>query len=225
MIYLNDNELDNLHIGDKEIQRVLLGESLIWENNKVVSLGWGRNFNISGTLPNKYTQLSTSNIFFLSMSNLTTTEGFSGTGYLTIRTGFTKTYNASNGAMQMNPWCQRDVGTVSAVVVTKPSKLTYLGTATSFNVKSRFPNDYMNFTVNNFLISGINQYNNGLILNAYRGVEGSWNATNHHDFIKSYNNSTGVLTCYLRDYGQDNTVERWDFTSPVSVYVTKKVPA
>ena len=46
MIYKNNQELQNLHIGENEIQRVLLGEHLIWENNKIIDLGWAKSWNI-----------------------------------------------------------------------------------------------------------------------------------------------------------------------------------
>lgn len=232
MIYLNNKELGNLHVGEKEIQRVLLGESLIWENNKVVVLGWGKSWNIRDLYPNLYNQLTADNFFFLSANTVTGSDSVSvayqgDTQYISIRGGLSKSYNPSTGVLSMYLYNNSNSSNVCAVMVSKPEKLIYMGLGTSFNVRSKFPNAYQSMTVDNFIVRTVSHWNNtgssnGLICNNSRSYPGNWSGTNRETFTKSYNPNTGVLTCYLNDTGNCDNIESWNRNSNVYVYAAER---
>ena len=70
---------------------------------------------------------------------------------------------------------------------------TYLGTGTSFDVKSKFPNEYGSFTADNFICEATGNVSK-------RGGAGNSHGAgsiylNCHIYVnKSYNASTGILT-------------------------------
>ena len=79
---------------------------------------------------------------------------------------------------------------------TKNSNLAgvyYLGTGTSFDIKSKFPNSYQNFTVDNFIAGGLS--GNVVAAKSYTdGISGVPVArANGFSISKSYNAQTGVL--------------------------------
>lgn len=230
MIYLNNKELENLHIGEQEIQRVLLGESLIWENNRIVNLGSGKTWNIQNLFPSLYSRLTADNFFFLSFNNVsesvrvTVQEG--GSDRLWIYGGLTKSYNPSTGVLNLYPYLNSQSANLTAVMVTKPEKLTYVGTGTSFNVRNLFPNDYQNMTANNFLVKTLSHWNgggaNGIVCNEVRNYAGTFSANDLLSFSKSYNPSTGQLTIYAKDNGGTDNATSWNRNSNCVVYGTKK---
>lgn len=233
MIYRNNQELQNLHVGDKEIQRVLLGESLVWENNKIVLLGTGTSWNIRTLFPTLYNRLTVDNFFLLSANTVTGSDtvrvNYEGdTHYIYITGGLSKSYNPSNGQLSMYLYNNDNTSSVRAVMVTKPEKLTYLGYGTTFNVKTRFPNTYQSMTANNFVIRTLNHWNSsggrsyGLICNNSRSYTGTWSGTNTETLNKSYNASTGILTCYLNDTGNCDNIDFWDRNSNVYAYASEK---
>ncbi len=74
------------------------------------------------------------------------------------------------------------------------TKLYNLGTSTSFNIKTLLPNiDYTKLTADNFFVSNVNAGSGVSRVhdNSNYGGYGEWN------FVKSYNNTTGILTSYL----------------------------
>lgn len=232
MIYLNDNELQNLHIEDKEIQRVLFGDKLVWENNKIVDLGWGKSWNIAELFPNLYQDLTVDNFFLLSANSVSGSDRIDGTGRLALASGIAKSYDSSTGALSF--YTSYNYGemtnTVRAVLVSKVDKLTYVGYGTSFNVRNLFPNDYQNMTVDNFLVKTIRHWNSDTGLPMFydyfgnRSVSGTWTASGNFTFHKSYNASTGVLTVYFNSSGSASGVsDTWNRNSNCYVYGTKKV--
>ena len=79
---------------------------------------------------------------------------------------------------------------------TKNSNLAgvyYLGTGTSFDIKSKFPDSYQNFTVDNFIVGGLS--GNVVAAKSYTdGVSGVPVArADGFSISKSYNTQTGVL--------------------------------
>ena len=232
MIYLNNKELDNLHIGEKEIQRVLLGESLIWENNKIVNLGFGKSWDIQNLFPNIYNELTADNFFFLSFNNVTgsTSVNVAYTGdtkYLRIDGGLSKAYDPSTGILNAYLYNNSNKSDVCAVLVTKPEKLVYLGLGTSFDVKTRFPDRYQSMTADNFVVQTIRHWNGngrsfGLICNNSRSSVGSWSGYNVESFVKTYDASNGILTCYLNDTGNCDNIDRWNGNSSVYAYASGK---
>lgn len=73
---------------------------------------------------------------------------------------------------------------------------TYLGTGTSFNVRSKFPNEYGSFTADNFICeaSGEISYGGG---HGDANGPGTVNTSGKMTVTKSYNSSNGVLTAYI----------------------------
>ena len=69
----------------------------------------------------------------------------------------------------------------------------YLGTGTSFDIKSKFPDSYQNFTVDNFIAGGLS--GNVVAAKSYTdGISGVPVArANGFSISKSYNAQTGVL--------------------------------
>lgn len=220
MIYKGNKEIEQLYIGATEMNRVMLGETVVWGGQKIIKLGTATSIDIKNTY-SKYAQLTADNFFFLSAGDCSGSDHIrNGTGRLIISAGLTKSY--SNGVITLYPWCNSGSAPTTMVLVTKPEKLIYLGTGQSFNVKNSFPDEYMNFTVNNFLIKTSNQYNGGTVSRYSRNYTGNWDALNYHTFTKGYNASTGVLTVYFRDQGDADDVDFWNFTSDCVVYLTKK---
>ena len=74
-----------------------------------------------------------------------------------------------------------------------------LGTGTSFNVTGY--TGYQNFTVDNFFISTLN-YANGLATTSMPTGDCNWSTD--IQFIKSYDASTGILTCYGKSHADVN---------------------
>lgn len=85
------------------------------------------------------------------------------------------------------------------------SKIYYLGTGTSINVKNKLPNDYSRLTANNFII-GTKKLDAKQA--QYQSSTGRTHVTagfNGFELTKSYNSSTGVLTL------SGNTYRTWVF--------------
>lgn len=233
MIYLNNKELGNLHIGEDEIQSVWIGDKVIWENNKIVDLGWGKSWNIKNLFPNLYNKLTVDNFFLLSANSVNGSDTVVGTGRLGLASGIEKSYNASTGVLSF--YTSYNYGqmtnTVKAVMVSKLDKIKYVGYGTSFNVKSLFPNDYMNMTANNFFVKTIRHWNSdtglpyGYDYHGSRSISGTWTADGNFTFYKSYNASTGQLTVYFNSSGSASGVsDTWNRNSNCYVYGSKKAP-
>lgn len=76
-------------------------------------------------------------------------------------------------------------------------RLIDLGVGTSFNVKNTLPNDYQSLNANNFYIYQANgSIGGGGSTDEYTHNQASSSGT----LVKSYNASTGVLTCYNSMY-------------------------
>lgn len=244
MIYLNGKELENLHAEEKQIDRVMYGDKLVWENNKIIELGTASSFDIASIYPN-YSELTADN-FFLVSSSPTSISGTSTATvhdsqyycYITIWTGMYKSYNAQTGQLS---WYQRNTysdsytahsggdtryatANINAVLITKPEKLTYLGLGTTFNLKNMFPNEYQNFTVDNFVASNW-YYNNGgqqgYLTHSSAHYQGVWRGSATTSFIKTYDASTGILNFYYNgaysgDMGSGNVASR------LYVYLSKR---
>jgi hypothetical protein len=244
MIYLNDNDLQELYVEDTEITKVYVGDRMVWGGNRIIQLGNGTSFDIASIYPN-YRELTADNFFFVSSSP----TSISGTStatvhdsayycYITIWTGMYKTYNAQSGQLS---WYQRNTysdtytahsggdtrystASMGALLVTKPEKLVYLGLGTRFDIKSRFPNDYQNMTVNNFIARDwyySNGGQQGYISHSSAHYQGTWSGSATTSLIKSYNPSTGILTFYYNSaYSGD--IGSGNVTSSLYVYYSKK---
>lgn len=72
----------------------------------------------------------------------------------------------------------------------------YLGTGTSFNVKSKYPNEYGSFTADNFICEASGEISYGGSHGDATGP-GTVNTSGKVTAVKSYNASSGVLTAYV----------------------------
>ena len=189
MIYLGSKELGILHVGDKEIQKVWLGDKLIWENIKVVDLGEGQTFNVS-SYPN-YSQLTEDNFFFLTSTSQAKLTGNVPSGIVYTSDGIEKSYNSSTGILTLRTKVEsgnKYYGNVHAVLIPNPQKLIYLGNAQSFNLVGY--KGYKNFTVSNFLIKNCGGGSIG-------GIRDPLGYTATADIVKTYDANNGILNCYL----------------------------
>ena len=215
MIYLDGKELIDHHIGDKETNRVLYGSKLVWDSNRLIDLGVGRTFDVASVYAD-YGNLTADNFFVIEQDP----ETISGTcygivhdsnyyTYLTMTANMVKTYDASTGQLQfylVDKFCTTSTTSETTVVskyadfhvvlATKPEKLVYLGNATTFNIKSMFPDEYQNLTADNFLASKWDFFNGGMfgyLLHAPVHEAGTWSGSGQTTFIKEYNANTGIL--------------------------------
>ena len=83
------------------------------------------------------------------------------------------------------------------------NKVYYLGTGTSFNVKAKLPTLYSSLTESNFVLTSIPSLSasgskGGMVSKSGGGIYSvSSSASAVYSLTKSYNSSTGVLTCYV----------------------------
>lgn len=224
MIYLNENELSDLHVGDKEIQRVLFGDKLVWENNKIVALGTGKSFDLTSVL-RKYNELTVDNIFYLNMASVTGSDSRTNVGqevgYIAVIGWMHKIYNQETGLLETDHYANSGSANVSPVLVTDLSKIEYVGTAKTFDIKSLYPDEYQRFTADNFLlkIDASREY----LFNHFRGQPGTWWASVTQSLEKSYDPATGILTCQIRSVGTSNvSSDNFNTTGATSVYLTRK---
>lgn len=89
-------------------------------------------------------------------------------------------------------------GASSEVIPFRTTEVYYLGVGTSFNLKSKFPNDYMNFTVNNFVVEPYTTsagYSGWGEIGKSGGGWGRVDVSGTASASISKNYSNGVLTC------------------------------
>lgn len=203
----NLEDLWNCYAQAHEIKKIMYGEALVWEANQVINLGSGKEWDIAALLPNKYKKLSADNFYFCDAGNVsgsvtvTVTETGVDVGNLYIGVGLIKRYDAETGKLTMYTTCNQGRGNVTAVFVSKPAKLISLGMGRSFDLRNLYPNSYQNLTEDNFILK---RYDTGLVFNQFRGSEGTYTATNTQTYVKSYNQSTGILTCQMDEHVVDS---------------------
>ena len=218
MIYLNAKELVNLHAEDKEIQRVLLGDKIVWENIQVIDLGVGQTFDLS-SYPN-YQSFTVDDFFFTETTQARLT-GSQATGNVYTYSGFSKSYNSSTGILTIRNYAQSGssyaYGNVHAYLVLKWDRMIYLGEGKTFNVTAY--DGWENFTADNFLIQSTYGGNIGGIRDP-----GGWSATS--EIVKNYNQANGVFTCYFEGVylSSKSHSETWSHARQdnTKVYLLKK---
>lgn len=227
---LNKTELRNCYYEDTEIQKIMYGDKLVWEGNKVIALGTGQSWNIRTLYPNLYNRLTSANFFFASANSVSELDTINMRASDTSREwgGFTgsitKSYDSSTGILTAYSYIKNTRGNVRMFMCTKPEKLVYLGKGSYFNVSNR--EDYESFVGDNFLISGAD----------YLSI-GAWFYPQGYDYAdggrgtlsvsKSYNASTGVLTCgiYLSSVDTSGVYNwyNWSTSGNLTIYLNPKV--
>lgn len=218
----NLEDLWNCYAQNHEIKKIMYGEALVWEANQVINLGSGTEWDIKSLLPNKYNKFTADNFYFFDAGNVSgsakvvVTETGIDVGYLSISVGLTKRYDSETGKLVMYTTCNQGRGNVTAVFVSKPNKLISLGSGATFDLKSLYPNSYQKFTEGNFIMK---RYSTGLVFNQFRGSEGTWTASNTQTYVKSYNQSTGILTCRMDENVVDSYTGQHYGYKPCEVYL------
>ena len=96
-----------------------------------------------------------------------------------------KTYVGTDGKIHFV-----DSTGADSVLPFSKSNVYYLGVGTSFNIKSKLPNDYAKLTVNNFIVGCNSASVNLFVAGNYAAHGGGTNAW----VSKNYTASTGILT-------------------------------
>lgn len=233
MIYLKSKELVNLHAEDKEIQRVLLGDKLVWENAIIIELGTGKSFDVS-SIYSRYADLTSANFFILSADSCSASQGIrmlptDSREYVGFSAILILNYNSSTGilscynAIRNSGGSVLNSGNVKAVLVANPSKLISLGSGTSFNVSEY--SGYKNFTADNFLIKSTGNASAGGMFypQSYTYDDGG---TGTSTISKSYNSSNGVVSTSIRMNSYDTSGVyswfNWSATANVDLYLNLK---
>ena len=210
MIYLNNKELNSLHVGDKEIESVFYGDKEVWTNNPWYLLPLGTVTGVSNVTELGYNPALLTEDNFLALSQPTQKYGYCEVVYSVATTSrvayyIRKSYNPQTGALSFyyNTY-SRNINEATAMplyilshqkvpnsIKIKDKNRIYLGRAKSFDV-SRFYADFANLTANNFYFSSGDwaMFEDGPSETGAGPVEGNgW-------IVKSYNASTGILTFY-----------------------------
>lgn len=197
-IYNGTNEITQIFYGTNEISEVYYGTNLVWSGFKCIDLGSAQSFNVA-SIYSKYGSLTVNNFYYLTMDTATgsDTERYPDHSYLRLYGWLRKSYNASTGVFTSCHYVNEDSSAqtgsnVRVVLVTDPSKLTLIGTGQTFNIKSMLSN-YASLTANNFIIQA--NASQEYLTNTSMSVEGRYSITGTRSLEKSYNASTGVLTC------------------------------
>ena len=242
MIIRNGKELENLYSESQQIDKVMFGDKLVWENNRIIDLGTNTDFDVSQVY-SKYADLTEDNFFLVSQTPTTLSGSASAyvdeTGhqtYLTIWTGLVKEYDPSTGALSFYQYDEfvssstiapstsvKKKASVHAVIITKPEKLISLGLGTAFNIKGMFPNEYQNFTADNFVAKNwkyVNGGQQGYLLHGVSYIAGSYSGSTTTTFFKTYDSTNGILR-----FGYTNSVNGGDSITneaKVYAYLTRK---
>lgn len=223
-IYYGTNQIDSIYYQGTQLDEVYFGDNLVYSSSKTVELGTNTSFNIKDLYPNLYSKLTADNFFALSAGTASGTNGITMRESDTERewAGFSgalaKSYNANTGILSFYNYCSpgNSMG-ARVVMVPKTDKLIDLGTSTSFNVSGR--SGYQNFTADNFLILSSNGASGG---NSYypQGYYYSDSGSATVELRKSYNASTGVLSCYIYLQSSDTSgvYNYFNFTSTAAVH-------
>lgn len=183
----NGNELQNCSYGSTEIQKIMYGTNVVWENLKFVDLGTAQSFNIRNYTDN-WANLTVDNFFMIGNSGRASLSG-SETGDVVfyVWNDWEKSY--SNGTLTFRVKLTDGnsnvaYGSVHAVMVEKRDKLVYLGNGQSFNVRGY--SNYADFTYRNLLmLKPSGTANNGV------RTPNSWSA--YTEVTSSYSN--GQFNC------------------------------
>lgn len=229
----NLKDLQECYYGETEIERIMYGERLVWEGNKIIYLGNAQSFNVANVYDG-YADLTADNFLFLSAgscsgSDTKTVSYDHDNKYVTIYSGMSKSYTPSTGVLSFYSGCGSTRGNTRVVLVKNLSKLVDMGSGTTFNVKNYFPNDYQNMTVDCFAGRIIKHWNSTNSDNSWNFTcrigcyyTGTYSATSTWTMVKSYNASTGVLTFHANDTGS-GVNQSWDRDSTtIHVYARKK---
>lgn len=224
-------EASDIFYGETEIQEVRLGETLKYVANQIIPLGVGSTFNIASIYP-KYKELTGGNFFCTTFNSASASDSTNGDGvtyvYVNLFADFYKSYNANTGTLTMFNGCGDTTnilgmnrGAVNGYLITKPSKLIYLGFGSSFNVKHI--EGYQYFTADNFLIENIPLHRSSDHYIFREGSVYSNSASGSSRLVKSYNASTGVLTCYWYASASDNYGNEDTWSQGCYMYLNPKV--
>lgn len=218
MIIKGEKELSNririVNGEEKECQQIVQivngEEKEIWSNNKVFLLGNSPKSIID--IEPKYREKTIDNFFVYDQSPYINGDRWNERHSSLDWSAFTSghSYDTNSGICNYYIIANNVSTNIPIAYVSRPEKLIKL---TSGDIKTQFPDEYMNFTNNNFLISlpiinsiPIDAQGPGDLLKARGQV------------IKSYDATTGQLSAYLYILGNA------DYSQAVDIYLYKGNP-
>lgn len=194
----NNKDLQGCYYGTTEMQKIMYGTNLVWENYRLVDLGTNTSFNIRNYTDN-WANLTVDNFFMVGNSNRASINGVDNDDTIVYVTNdWNKSY--SNGTLTFRIKIYDSEGRnayagVHAVMVEKRDKLIYLGSNTSFTVTGYA--GWQDFTYKNLLMLKPSGY-------AQNGVRTpkTWSA--YTEVQAGYSNGTFNCQFYYR-YDHQNT--------------------
>lgn len=252
-INYGSNKISNIKFGATNIQKVCLGTDVVWSGNTPIILDY--DLILSGYPVTNFDQypwqIVDSNFFFTEFSTVNIDETFavtSGTRYLKMECGFLKEYDSTDGFLKMNAYNDLAVSTVpplpdikpggsrtnTVVFVPNTTELELLtdgaydpvGDFVSYNINSLYPDEYENFTEDNFLFS----HSTEVIESTDTELStGSYKVLGEFTLNKSYDSHHGILRVYVTVRGSitkltSTVLKSWKFNVNPQVWLTKVRP-
>lgn len=226
MLNNGSNKIGKILFGNNVIGKVFFGNNLVYQNTIIKKFEPGQSFDVSDI--SGYENFTIDNFFYLAMSNVSSSsevvyKGY--TEYINIGGTLAKTYDQSNGSFSSFHFLNGDTlskSNVTPVLVSDTSKLTLMGTKQSFDIKSLYPDTYQDLTADNFIVSA--SPSSGYTVRTSVNNSGTYWISQTHSLEKSYNASTGVLTCRWKMVTSSNFSYVGDGTrySDATVYFVPK---
>ena len=247
------SKISKIKFGTANIQKVCLGNEIIWSGDVPKILTY--DLILNGYPVNGFDQypwqIVESNFFFAEFSTINIDETFavtSGTRYLKMECGFLKEYDSTDGFLKMNAYNDLAVSTVpplpdikpggnrgnTVVFVPNTTELELLtdgsydpvGDIVSYDIKSLYPDEYENFTEDNFLFSPSTEVIESTDTELSTG---SYKVLGEFTLNKSYDSHHGILKVYVTVKGSitkltSTVLKSWKFNVNPQVWLTKVKP-
>lgn len=194
----DSKDLQGCYSGTTEIQKIMYGSNLVWENYKLVDLGTAQTFNIRNYTDN-WANLTVDNFFMVGGSNRASINGVDNDDTIVyVTNGWEKSYSGGTLTFRIKIYDSEGrsaYASVHAVMVEKRDKLISLGSGKSFNVTGYA--NWQDFTYKNLLMLKPSGYAN-------HGVRmpKTWSA--YTEVQASYSSGTFNCNFYYR-YDHENT--------------------
>ena len=208
----NNKDLQACYNGSTEIQKIMYGTNLVWENYKLVDLGTAQSFNIRDYTDN-WSSLTVDNFFMVGNSNTASINGIDNQDEIVYVTNdWEKSYSGGTLTFRIKIFDSEGRSAyagVHAVMVEKKEKLAYLGSGKSFNVTGYA--NWQDFTYKNLLMLKPSGY-------AKQGVRTPQTWSAYTQVQSSYSSGTFNCKFYYR-YDHENTGSTTPRIEEDSMYV------
>lgn len=204
-LFLGNKETDRVFLGTKELSQIYLGTKEIWSNVKTIRLNSGTEWDIKSLYPSLYKKLTNDNFFIVTANSVTRDisvrmrpgDDREWSGY---NVNIVKSYDADTGKLSSYMSNTGGKGAVTPIIVTKTSKLIYLGKKTSFDLTNIA--GYKNFTEDNFIIKGTDSMSRGMYFYD-DGYDYADYGRGDYYLKKEYKKNEGTLSCYTKLSSRD----------------------